>query len=327
MTEFGYALSSEEHRPTDLVRHAVSAEEAGFSFAMISDHFHPWIDRQGQSPFVWGVIGAIAQATEKLRLGTGVTCPTMRIHPAIIAQAAATSAALMPGRFMLGLGTGENLNEHILGDRWPPFDVRAEMLEEAVAIIRALWAGDEVSHYGDHYVVENARLYTLPDEPPPILMAAGGEKAAKLAGRIADGLVATSPEAKVIDAFKKEAGGSAAKYGQLTVCWADSEARAKRMAYEIWPTAAVRGELTQELPTPAHFEQAAQMVDEEAVAEAVTCGPEPERHVEAIREFVDAGFDQVYIHQIGPDQQGFIDFYRREVLPAFERQPVAAGSR
>src|SRR5918996_3866961 len=189
--ECGYALSSEEHLPLDLVRYARRAEEAGLPFALVSDHFHPWIDRQGESPFVWSVIGGIAVETETLRLGTGVTCPTIRTHPAIIAQAAATSAAMMPGRFFLGVGTGENLNEHILGDRWPPSDIRREMLEEAVDVMRSLWEGGSQSHYGDYYVVENARLYTLPEEPPPILVAASGPRAAELAGRIGDGFVGT----------------------------------------------------------------------------------------------------------------------------------------
>lgn len=174
MVQIGYALSSEEHRPDDLVRNACAAEQAGFQFALISDHYHPWIDRQGHSPFVWTVIGGIAQATDRIRLGTGVTCPTIRIHPAIIAQAAATAAVMLPDRFFLGVGTGENLNEHVLGHRWPPFDLRAEMLEEAVEVIRMLWNGDTVTFYGSFYVVEEARLYTLPESPPPICVAASG---------------------------------------------------------------------------------------------------------------------------------------------------------
>src|ERR671919_1218874 len=191
--EIGYWLSSEEHTPNDLVRHARQAEEIGFTFAQISDHFHPWIDSQGHSPFIWSVLGGIAQGTERLQLQTAVTCPTMRIHPAIIAQAAATVAAMMPGRFLLGVGTGENLNEHILGDRWPPAAMRLEMLEEAVKLIRLLWEGEDVTHRGRHYTVENARIYTLPEDPPPILVAAAGEKATELAGRIGDGLIGTSP--------------------------------------------------------------------------------------------------------------------------------------
>jgi coenzyme F420-dependent glucose-6-phosphate dehydrogenase len=191
--EIGYALSSEEHRPVDLVRYAQLAEERGFTFALISDHFHPWIDRQGQSPFGWAVIGAIAQATERLRLGTGVTCPLIRTHPAVIAQASATAAALMPGRFFLGLGTGENLNEHIFGDAWPEGAVRLEMLKEAIDLIRLLWEGDYQSHHGRYYTVEQARLYTLPDEQPPIFVAAGKPNAAKLAATDGEGARASAP--------------------------------------------------------------------------------------------------------------------------------------
>src|SRR5437588_2272592 len=204
--ELGYALSSEEHGPRDLVAYARRADEAGFSFALISDHYHPWTDKQGQSPFVWSVIGGIAQVTERLRLGTGVTCPTIRIHPAVIAQAAATSAAMMPGRFFLGVGTGENLNEHILGDRWPFPDERLEVLEEAVEVIRLLWQGGYRTHRGKHYRVEKARIYTLPDELPPIAGAAGGLEAAELAGRIGHGLIAVAPEPAPVKG-REEAGG------------------------------------------------------------------------------------------------------------------------
>lgn len=317
MVELGYALSSEEHTPHDLVHYARRAEEAGFTFALISDHYHPWTDRQGHSPFVWSVIGGIAQATQRLRLGTGVTCPTMRIHPAIIAQAAATSAAMMPGRFFLGVGTGENLNEHILGDRWPPHDVRQEMLEEAVEVIRLLWQGDTLTFRGLYYTVENARVYTLPEQLPPIMVAASGPRAAEAAGRIADGLITTAPEADLLKQFEAAGGSGKPHYGQLTVCWAQDEATARRTAFEHWPTAAVKGELTQELPTPAHFQQAAKMVREEDVAEAITCGPDPERHCAAINNFVEAGFEHVYIHQVGPDQEGFFRFYEQEVVPKF----------
>src|SRR3954468_13496801 len=203
MAELGYALSSEEHTPNDLVRNARRAEEAGFTFALISDHFHPWTDRQGQSPFVWSVIGGIAHATERLRLGTGVTCPTIRIHPAIVAQAAATSAAMMPGRFFLGVGSGENLNEHILGDRWPFPDERIEMLQEAAAVIGQLWEGGYQTHRGKHYRVEKARIYTLPEELPEIAVAAAGPVAAEVAGRTGDALVAVAPEQELVDEFEK----------------------------------------------------------------------------------------------------------------------------
>jgi coenzyme F420-dependent glucose-6-phosphate dehydrogenase len=315
MVEFGYTLSAEEHGPADLVRWARTAEDAGFAFALISDHFHPWIDRQGHSPFVWTVLGGIAEATERLRVGTGVTCPLIRIHPAIVAQAAATTAALMPGRFFLGLGTGENLNEHILGDRWPPAAMRLEMLEEAVELIRLLWQGEEVTHRGRHYTVENARIYTLPEEPPPILLAAAGEKATELAGRIGDGLIGTSPDAEQIRRFERAGGDDKPRYAQLHVCWAETEEEAKRTAREWWPNTSLPGELGVELPLPRHFEQAAETLSEDDVAEKVSCGPDPERHLEAIRAYVDAGFDHVYIHQVGPAQDGFFRFYEEQILP------------
>jgi G6PDH family F420-dependent oxidoreductase len=315
--KIGYALSSEEHTPNALVHHARLAEQAGFTFALISDHFHPWVDAQGHSPFVWSVLGAIAHATERLELGTGVTCPTTRIHPAIIAHAAATVAAMMPGRFFLGVGTGENLNEHVLGHRWPPHDLRVEMLEEAVHVIRQLWQGGSQSHHGKHYTVENARLYTLPEELPRIVVAASGPQAAEAAGRFGDGLCSTAPKAEIIKAFTG-AGGKGPRYGQMTVCWAASEAEAQRTALKIWPNAALGGELSQELPTPAHFEQATGKATEEQIAEEVICGPDPQRHITSIRTYIDAGFDHVYIHQIGPDQAGFINFYEREILPKFK---------
>jgi coenzyme F420-dependent glucose-6-phosphate dehydrogenase len=311
--ELGYSLSAEEHVPSDLVRYARRAEEAGFGFALISDHYHPWTDRQGQSPFVWSVIGGIANATDRLVLGTGVTCPTIRIHPAVIAQAAATSAAMMPGRFFLGVGSGENLNEHILGDYWPAADERLEMLEEAIEVIRMLWQGGYQTHRGKHYRVENARIYTIPDELPPVAVAASGSRAAELAGRAGDALVSTAPDAEVVEAYRS-AGGDGPRYGQLTVCWAKSEREAVRTALEWWPNAGLQGELNQELPLPRHFEQAAQNVDEEAIAEAIVCGPDVDRWLEKITEFEDAGFDHVYLHQVGPDQDGFFQFAERELL-------------
>ena len=324
--EIGYSLSSEEHRPLDLVRSAVRAEEVGFPYALVSDHFHPWIDRQGQSPFVWGVLGAIAASTDTLRVGTGVTCPLIRTHPAIVAQAAATAASLMPGRFFLGVGTGENLNEHVLGDRWPSTAGRWEMLEEAVAVMRRLWEGELCSWTGRHYRVENARLYTLPEDPVEVVVAAGGPEAAELAGRIGDGLVCTSPDEELVQRYL-EAGGEGPLYGQLTVCYAKTEQEARRTALEWWPNAGLQGTLGQELPLPSHFEHAAAMVDEDAVAKSVVCGPDPDAHLEGIAKFVDAGFDHVYVHQVGPDQDGFFDFYSAEVLElARELEPRASVS-
>ena len=313
--EIGYNLSSEEHPPNDLVKFARRAEETGFNFAMISDHYHPWLDRQGQSAFVWSVIGAIAHATQRLRLGTGVTCPTMRIHPAIIAQAAATAADMMPGRFFLGVGSGENLNEHILGDHWPPAQIRLEMLEEAVQVMRMLWQGEEVSHYGTYYIVEDARIYTLPEEPPPIYMASAGEISAQLAGRISDGLISVAPLEEILQNFDEGGGVGKPRYGKVDVCWAPSEEEGRKMAHQQWTNTGVKGQLNQELATPKLIEQAASMVTEEDVAKKIVCGPDPEKHLQEIRKYADMGYDHIYVHQIGPKQEEFFQFYERNILP------------
>jgi G6PDH family F420-dependent oxidoreductase len=314
MTNIGYTLSSEEHRPADLVRFAQAAERAGFDFLSVSDHFHPWVDRQGNSPLVWAVLGGVAATTERVEVATGVTCPTVRVHPAIVAQAAATVAAMMPGRFMLGVGAGENLNEHIVGEGWPEPSVRHERLEEAVTVIRELWKGDLVSHRGDHFTVEEARIYTLPDEPPPILVATGGEDATDLAGRIGDGMFGLVPDSAVIEGFEAAGGKDKPKFGQVHVCWAEDEADARRTAREWWPTTALPGTLSWELRLPSHFEEATEDVTEAEVAESVVCGPDPAPYLDAVREFTDAGYTHVYLHQIGPDQEGFIPFAEKELL-------------
>jgi coenzyme F420-dependent glucose-6-phosphate dehydrogenase len=319
MAEIGYKLSSEEHVPLDLVRNAAKAESVGFTFAMISDHYHPWTDKEGQSPFVWAVIGGISQVTSRLQLCTGVTCPTIRIHPAIIAQAAATAGVMLPGRFILGLGTGENLNEHILGDRWPPADIRLEMLEEAVEIIRLLWMGEMQDYHGFYYVVENARIYTLPDTLPSIFIASEAEMSAETAGRVADGLITSGGGKEVAEIFMSSGGEGKPCYSEISVCWAEDEAQARRTAYKYWPISANAGELNRELPTPAHYQQLASMVDEDAIADKIVCGPNKEEHTEKIRKVIDAGYDHICIHQIGPDQEGFMDFYRRKVLPEFRK--------
>ena len=325
MAEIGYWLSCEEHAPNDLVRYAHRAEEVGFSFGLISDHFHPWLDRQGQSPFVWAVLGGIAQVTQRLRLATAVTCPLLRMHPAIVAQAAATAAAMLPGRFLLGLGSGENLNEHILGAHWPPADVRLDMLEEAIQVLRLLWRGGSRSHHGRYFTVEDACIYTRPESPPPILVAASGPRAAELAGRHADGLITVVPDRELVEAFTAAGGAGKPKYGQVKVCWAADEAQARRTAYEVWPNGALPGALNAELREPSQFEQAVKLVTPDQVAEKTVCGPDPERHIGAIRRFLDAGFDHVSVHQIGPDQEGFFEFYQRDVLPRLGGYARPAG--
>jgi len=309
----GYKLSSEEQSPGDLVRYAQMAEDTGFTFALISDHFHPWTDRQGQSPFVWSVLGAIGQATRRLVVGTAVTCPTVRIHPAIIAQAAATSAALMPGRFFLGVGTGENLNEHVVGQRWPETEIRQQRLEEAIEVIRLLWRGGNQSHRGRYFTVENARLYTLPDVLPPLVVAVGGMKSAQLAGRVGDGLIGTDPARSLLSAFDAAGGDGKPRYAEVTVCWAKDEASARRMAREHRPTSAMESSLSWELPLPMHFEAVSKLLTEDAVAESITCGPDPAKHLAAIRKYVEASYDHVCVHQVGKEQKGFFGFYEEEI--------------
>lgn len=313
MTEIGIFLSSEDHGPTELVRLAQQAEAAGFRSVTVSDHYHPWTDRQGESPFVWNVVGAVA-ATTQLRITTGVTCPTMRIHPAVIAQAAATSAVMAQGRFRLGVGTGENLNEHVLGDRWPAADERMEMLEEAVEVMRALWQGKITDHEGKHYKVVNARIYTLPDEPPPVIVSGFGPKATAMAARIGDGYMSTSPEPDLPQQYSDD-GGKGPKVALMKVCWGDDEVQCRKTAFELWPTTGVPGELSQELPMPGHFEQASEKVTEDDVAKKIICGPDPQRHLEMVQKYAEAGYDEIYVTQVGEDVEGFLDFYQREIVP------------
>ena len=318
--EIGYKLTSEELPAQQLVRLARAAEEHDFAFAMISDHFHPWTDRQGQSPFVWSVIGGIAQVTSNLRIGTGVTCPSFRIHPAIIAQAAATVATMMPGRFFLGVGTGENLNEHILGQRWPEIEVRQERLAEAIQVIRMLWQEGQHSHHGKHFTVENARVYSRPDVPPPIMVAAAGPKSVELAEQLGDGLIATEPDRELTQKFKEGGGKNKPCFGELHVCFNPDERSARELAHEVWPVAGLPGQLFSELPLPSLFEKASELVTIDQVAEDIPCGSDPQRHLKAIRKYIEAGFDHVLVHQIGPDQEQFMDFYATEIFPRLNKE-------
>ena len=316
MVKIGYFLSSEEFGPHAQVEQAKIAEDAGFEALWISDHYHPWVREQGQSPFVWSVIGALSQVTS-LPVTTAVTCPTMRIHPAVLAQAVATSAVMLEGRFNFGIGSGENLNEHILGDRWPPTDVRLEMMEEAVEVMRLLWEGGTKSHYGKHYTVENACIYTIPDEAPPVLVSGFGPKAAKLAGKIGDGYCHVAPDAEMLNLFRESGGGDKVAHAGSKVCYGQDEAECRRIAHQTWPNESLPGELAQELPTVAHFDQATSIVTEDMVAGGVVCGPDPEQHKQNLQEYVDAGYDEVYVQQIGPNQKAFFDFYQSEILPEF----------
>jgi len=316
VTEFGYTLSSEEHGPRELVDCAVRAEQAGFDFASISDHYHPWVSAQGHSPFVWSVLGGIAARTERMPVGIGVTCPIVRIHPAVVAQAAATTSLLFEGRFFLGLGTGEALNEHVVGLRWPPPAVRLEMLAEAVAIIRELFEGETVEHRGSYYEVENARLFDPPAVDVPLILSGFGSESAALAGQIGDGFWGNAPDRDLVEAFEG-AGGSGPRYAQLNLCWASSAAEARRTVHETWPNTAVPGQLSQDLPTWTHFEQATEIVTEDDAVESVPCGPDiVDDLVKSVGKYVDVGYDHLYFHQIGDDQEGFFRFWESELQSA-----------
>jgi G6PDH family F420-dependent oxidoreductase len=312
--KFGYFLSTEEFGPKQLVEQARLAEDAGFDALWISDHYHPWNDNQGQSPFVWSVIGAISQACD-LPVTTAVTCPTVRIHPAVVAQAAATSAVMLDGRFRLGVGSGEALNEHILGDAWPTADVRLAMLEEAVGVMRALWTGDTVTHSGPFYTVDTARLYTVPDTPPEIYVSGFGPKATELAAKIGDGYVNTAPDKELVSLFKDKSGGKPAQAG-FKVCWADTEDEGVDIAHHLWANAGVPGELAQVLPSPQHFEQVSSLVTKEMTRQSSVCGPDVERHVDAFAPYAEAGYDEVYVSNMGPNYRTMLKVYGEKVLPA-----------
>jgi G6PDH family F420-dependent oxidoreductase len=313
--KLGFFLSCEEYGPHELVAQARAAEAAGFHGLWISDHYHPWNHEQGQSAFVWSVIGAIAGAGVRLPVATAVTCPTLRVHPAVIAQAAATSAVLLEGRFSFGVGTGEALNEHILGTHWPEADVRLEMLEEAVELIRELWSGETVSHRGAHYRVEHAKLFTLPEEPPPVLVSGFGPKAVDLAARIGDGFVTTSPDADLIRRFREGGGEGKPIQAGTKVCFHGDAAEARRHAHRLWPNDQLPGELAQILPTPEHFQQASELVTEEMVAEVMPCGPDLDEHREVFRQYEEAGVDELYVQQVGGGHDEFFAAYARELLP------------
>jgi G6PDH family F420-dependent oxidoreductase len=314
MAKIGYFLSCEQYSPAELVDQAKRAEAAGFEALWISDHFHPWNDEQGQSPFVWGVIGALSQVTT-LPVTTAVTCPTIRIHPAIIAQAAATAAVQLEGRFVLGVGSGEALNEHILGVPWPSVGVRQQMLEEAVDVIRLLHKGKEISHHGKFYEVQEARIYTLPDKPVPIYVSGFGPQGAELAGRIGDGFCIVTPENDLVKAFREAGGGDKPVQAGTKVSWDRDGDNALKAAHRLWPNDALPGQSAQILPRPKDFEAVSSLVKPEQVAEAVACGPDADTHVANVRKYLDAGIDEVYVQQVGPDIEGFFSTYERDVLP------------
>ncbi len=314
MVRFGYKLMSEEHGPRALVRNARLAEDAGFDFVAISDHFHPWLESQHHAPFAWSVLGAVAEGTKRVGIATGVTCPIMRYHPAIVAQAAATIGVMSEGRFTLALGSGERLNEHVVSAYWPEIEIRHEMLAEAVAIIRKLWEGENCSYHGAYFELENARLYDLPDEDIPLIIAAAGEKAAALAAEHGDGLMATEADGELIKSWKK-AGGIGPVYGETGFAYAPSKAEGLKLAHTYHRFSAVGWTAMTELPTVKSFEDATKFVREEDVKSHIPHGPDVEDFVKEIRSFIDAGFDHIALTAIGPDQERFIRFFERELGP------------
>jgi G6PDH family F420-dependent oxidoreductase len=311
----GYTLSSEEFRPDELLEQARMAEQAGFQAYWISDHFHPWLEEQGQSPFVWSMIGALSQVST-LPVTTAVTCPTVRLHPAIVAQAVATSAVLHTGRFVLGVGSGEALNEHILGGPWPEATVRQEMLEEAVEVMRKLWDGGFVNHRGRYYNVQNARIYTRPESRPKVYVSGIGRRAVDLAARIGDGLISTRPDPDLIRRFRDHGGDGKPAQAGFKACYAADVEDAMRIAHERWRSEALPGELSRVLPSPRHFQQASTLVTPQMTSELFALGPDPQRQLTMIEQYDKAGYDELYVTNIGPHQREFFDMYAREVLPA-----------
>ncbi|MFF4135557.1 LLM class F420-dependent oxidoreductase [Streptomyces mirabilis] len=317
MVQIGYAMMTEQAGPRDLVEHVVEAERAGFDFSVTSDHYFPWLESQGHAPYAWSVLGAAAQATARIPLMTYVTCPTTRYHPAVVAQKAATLQVLSEGRFRLGLGSGENLNEHVVGGGWPSPQVRLEMLEEAVEIIHALFGGGDVHHRGTHFEVANARLWDLPDEPPPIGVAVSGKRSCSLAGRLADLVIATEPEPELIEAFDRSGGRGKPRVGQVPVCYDPDREAAVARAHEQFRWALGGWPVNAELPGPSGFEGATRYVTPEDTAGAIPCGDDVDTFMEAVRPYVEADFTEIALVQVGGDQQlPFIAWAEKTLLPA-----------
>lgn len=315
MVRLGYKLMSEEHGPRALVQNAERAEAAGFDFAAISDHFFPWLEEQGHAPFAWAVLGGIAQATTRLDLMTAVTCPIMRYHPAVVAQAAATIGSMSEGRFSLGLGSGERLNEHVIGEGWPGIGERHERFSEALDIIQGLLSGELKNYSGAWFDLDDAQLYDRPEVKPAVVVAAGGPQAARLAGQKGDALIVTDPDPELIEAYRS-AGGEGPRYAEVALCYAESEAAARKTAHRYFRWSLGGWKVQAELPNPASFDAASGHVTPEDVAESISCGPSADRHLEAIRKYVDAGYDHIILVQIGPDQESFFGFFERELRSA-----------
>jgi G6PDH family F420-dependent oxidoreductase len=327
MTRFGYTLMTEQSGPRELVRYAAAAERVGFDFEVSSDHYSPWLTEQGHSAYAWSVLGAVAQATERVELMTYVTCPTMRYHPAVVAQKAATMGLLSEGRFTLGLGSGENLNEHTIGHGWPAVETRQEMLEEALDIIRALFAGDLVTFRGEHFAVDAARLWDLPDEPVRIAVAVSGDQSVERFAKLSDDLIAVEPREDLVSSWNDvegvaRIGDGARAIGQLPICWDPDEKAAVERAHDQFRWFAGGWKVNADLPTTSGFAGASQFVTPDDVAEAIPCGPDLDRVVESVSGFWEAGFTDVCVVQVGDEGQD--RFLEEAAAPLLDKLREAA---
>jgi G6PDH family F420-dependent oxidoreductase len=318
MANFGYKLMTETTGPKELVRNARLAEDAGFDFVAISDHYHPWLESHGHSPFAWSVLGAIAEVTERVGIATGLTCPIVRYHPAIVAQAAATIGVMSDGRFTLALGAGERLNEHVVGEGWPAVHYRHEMLREAVEIMRKLWEGELCSHSGMYFEVESARIYDLPDQPIPIVVGASGTKSATLAAELGTGIMAVEPKRSIVDDWKAAGDGKGARYGEMALGYASSSKEGLALAHKYSRFGALGWKVLAELPSVAAFEDATRFIKPADLQSEIPHGPDVETYVEAVKKFTDAGFDHVALLSVGPDQEAFIRFYEEQLGPRLQ---------
>lgn len=316
MPKFGYKLMTEEHGPKVLVENAIRAEKAGFDFVSISDHFHPWLESQGHAPFAWSVLGAIAHATDRIGIATGLTCPILRYHPVIVAQAAATIAVMSDNRFTLAVGAGERLNEHVAGVRWPSVPERHEMLGEAIDIFRLLWKGGVHSWNGTHFVVDHAQLYDLPTEPIPVVLGVSGPSSVTLAAEKGDGIMTTAPDGDLVKSYEAKAGNPSPRYAEAVIAYAPSTEQGLDIAHDRFRFSAFDWSVNSEVPSVQGFEAASQYVRPEDLASKVSAGPDVQTHVQLISKYVDAGFDHIVLTCPGDDQAGFIDFFEQELKPA-----------
>ena len=313
MTNFGYTLMTEQSGPRELVKYAVDAENVGFDFEVSSDHYSPWLTSQGHAPYAWTVLGAVAQATSRVELVTYVTCPSIRYHPAVVAQKAATLQLLSEGRFILGLGSGENLNEHVVGEGWPSIAVRQDMLEEAVTIIRELHTGDLVTWEGEYFRVDSARIWDAAEVE--IGLAVSGEHSIERFAPLGDHLIAVTPEKELIDGWDNNHSGSSRKIGQIPICWGPDEEEAIALAHDQFRWFGGGWAVNADLPTPAGFEAASQFVRPEDVAESIACGPDLDKIAESFQPYLDAGFTDIALVQVGDKrQQEFLDTVAEPLL-------------